>query len=432
MNERLPPQAPEAERSLLGTLLRNPATVEEIRDQVAVDDFYFDCNQAVYAAIARLADRGKPFDVVGVKDELQAAGDLDRVGWNLLAELTAEGGFNHDIHVERVVAASLRRGLIHASTDAINDAYDGTGPAEELLEQAQGRLDRLGARGVGPEAATAVEVVNETLNNIDARSRGERSPGLPTSFDRLDEMLVGGLPIGGLTVVAARPSVGKTSIALALLRNVCERGNAVFIASLEQRRSELTERLFAGVANVNGSCIRSGSLTEEQAKAVGVAADVIRSWKMRIDDNPSRTAGQIASAARRSRRSMKALDLVIVDYLGLVTPDDTKQNRNEQVGASCRRLRKLARDLDVPLLLLCQLNRSAEDEPPRLSHLRDSGEIEAHSDTICFLNRATARQPSGPGRVDLSVAKQRNGPIGVVEFEHQSETFTWREVSAIE
>ena len=431
--DRLPPQARDSERSLLACLLAHPDKLDEVRDLVAVEDFYLDAHQRVFGAMLRLHDRRHPFDVVGLRDELKARGDLADVGDDMLGELAGDGGFAHEWHVQRVQDKALKRAMIHAAVDLVNDSYADAGPADEILDRAQSRLDRLAARGAGPDAPTVAACVNEAIDGIDARGRGERPAGVPTGFPSLDDVLCGGFRIGGLTVLAARPSVGKTSFSVQAVRNVCEQGRAVFFASLEQPRVELTERLLANVAEVDGKRIQIGKLTAEESTRLSSAADVVRGWRSRIDDTPTRTAGQIAAAARRARRALKGLDLVVIDYLGLVAPDNAKANRNEQTGTSCRRLRGLARELGVPVLLLCQLNRAAaDDEIPRLHHLRDSGEIEQHADVVAFLHRAGQRAFGKPDRIELHVAKQRNGPTDVIAFEHRTAVFTFSEADVID
>lgn len=425
--------ARKVEADLLGRLIRHPAGLPDVRDRVRLDDFHHDAHQRVYQSLLRLADRGLVIDLVGVCEDLRTAGDFREGGLDsvFVAELYTNAGTEAGIEAaaDRIVGLSLERGLSVAGAEIVRDAEDPTGPAEEMLGRACARLDKLAQRVGGTASVGIAEAVNDLLAEIDARARGERTSGLPSGFGMLDDVLCGGWAIGGLTIVAARPSVGKTSFVLNVTRNVCEAGGAAYFVSLEQHRRELTERLTAAVGGVDGRLIRSGKVGPAEVGRIATAADAIRSWRLRVNDHPTQTAGQVAAGARRAKRDARGLDLIVVDYLDLVQPDNPKVNRNEQVGASCRRLREMARELGVPVLCCCQLNRDAagENEVPKLHHLRNSGEIEQHADAVIFLHRAGVWTPGQPDRVDVHVAKQRNGPRASVPMEHRSEVYTFRE-----
>lgn len=420
--------ARRAEAALLGTLLRCPDQIPEVRDQVGEEDFHHDAHQRVYRAVLGLHDRRAPVDLVTVAGALREAGQMPDTGEGMLCELWAGGGANAGHYADMVLGLALERGLAYAAAETAAEVEHPTGPAAELLERAQARLDRLAGRVGGTAAVPIADVVNETLDEIDARQRGERSAGRPTGFPALDGATSGGLPIGGLTVVGARPSVGKTSFALNVVRHVCEAGGVVLFVSLEQPRRELTERLLAMVSGVPVGPLRTGRLSQDQVGRVNAAADHVRGWRLHVNDTAHLTAPQIAAGARRTRRKAKGLSLIAVDYLGLVAPDNPKANRTEQVGAACRRLREMGRELGVPILLLCQLSRQAEEsEVPRLHHLRESGEIEQHAEIVAFLHRAAAREPGRPDQIDLIIAKQRQGPLDVVGLDHDSQFFRFSE-----
>jgi replicative DNA helicase len=420
--------ARRSEAALLGALLRSPDQIAEVRDLVGADDFHHDAHQRVYRAVLHLADRGLPVDLVTVAAALRESGDLADANEQLLAGLWDVAGTNAAHYADMVLALALERGIAFAAAETAAEVEHPTGPAAELLERAQARFDRLAGRVGGTAASPIVEVVNEALTEIDARMRGERTAGRPTGFAGVDAATNGGLPVGGLTVVGARPSVGKTSWALNVARHVCQGGGSVLFVSLEQPRLQIAERLFAMVSEVPAGPIRSGRLSTAEVDLVSSSAEVIRNWRLHINDTPHQTAGQIAAGARRTRRKARGLSLIVVDYLGLVAPDDPRANRNEQVGGACRRLREMARELAVPLLLLCQLNRAAEEsEVPRLHHLRESGDIEQHADIVAFLHRAQAREANKPDRIDLHIAKQRQGALDMIEFEHDARIFRFAE-----
>jgi replicative DNA helicase len=409
--------------------MRYPDRVEVVRDEVLVEAFYFDAHQKVYDAILDLAARRQPFDLVAVAEELRTRGQLEDVGGeDYLAELSGAGTFNHEWSAKVVLDKAIFRDVIHSCDESSSDAYAQSGPAEEVLNQAQARLERIAARGIGPDATPIDQSVNRALDIIDQRARGERTPGRPTGYPDLDTVLCGGLGIAQLTTLAARPSVGKTSFGLNVTRHGCEAGASVLFVSLEQPEQELTERLLAMVSGVPSHRIRQGKFKAGDADRLSAAADDLRRWRLKVIDRPGQTARQIAAAARRVRRKAQGLDLIVVDYLSLVEPENYKANRNEQTGASARRLRAMARELGIPVLICCQLNREGADEKtaPRLHHLRDSGEIEQVSDVVLILHR-TGRGSDGNDAVQVHVAKQRNGPLGIVEFRHETAVFTFRE-----
>lgn len=429
--DRLPPQDRASEQAVLGFVLRHPDRFPDVRDALAGDDFYFDCHQRIFASLVRLHDARRPLDLLAVRADLAGRGDLENVGGEIyLAELSGAAGCSCEAAVGRVRETATRRAMIRVAEELVNDAYAGSAPADELLEDARSQFDRLANRVGAVESVTIAEVINDLLGEIDLRVAGKRRSGLETGFGETDRTLCGGLLVGGLTVLAARPSVGKTSLACHVSRNVCGRGGAVLFVSLEQQRLELGERITAGDAGVSGRRIRTGELESRHHDRISRAADRIRPWRMRVNDRRGQTAAQIASGARTAKRKLGGLDLIVVDYLDLVRPENGKVTRNDQVGESTRRLRDMAGELNAPVLLLCQLNREAAGDtgPPKLHHLRNSGEIEQHADAVLFLHR-TGPIPSTGARdeLELHVAKQRNGPLGVIPMEHESRVYTFAE-----
>lgn len=423
------------ERDFLATLIRNPSEVPETRDSVPVEALPTDAGQRVYRAVLRLHDRRQLIDFAGVYGELAASGESADVGAEWLGDLTALGGSAATLpmHAARVLSLALSRDLRMATVETLGDLEKPDSPPEELLERAQQRLERLASRASGAESTPISDAMARMLDTLDKRSRGEMRSGLATGFELLDRQLCGGLPLDGLTVLAARPSVGKTALSVNIASHVARRGGSVLFVSLEQPEAELTERIAAMESQVNGSRLRTGQLDTADVANVADAASTASGWRMLINDVPGQTAAQVASAARLAKRKLRGLDLVVVDYLNLIRADNPKVTRNEQVGASATRLRVMARELNVPVLLLCQLNRGAADGDgvPRLHQLRDSGEIEQVADVVAFLHRALAWEPNRPDKIELHIAKQRNGPLGVVTFDHDSRVYTFREAPPI-
>jgi replicative DNA helicase len=418
------------EAELLGTLLAYPAEFAEVRDRLAVGDFHHAAHAEVFAAMERIADRGRPVDLCTVANELRmtAAGTIPdpEVFASELRGVAGTPGVL-GLRVDQVLSLSLERGIAHAAAETMADVEAPDAPPEDRLDATIARFERLTDRVGGAETTSAADLADRVMAEIDSRSRGERQAGLATGFPRLDMALCGGIPVGQLTVLGARPSIGKTSFALNVVRTVCEAGGAVFLASLEQREEEIGERFFAMLSRVNGRVIRSGKLAADDAGRITSGVRAFRSWRLETCDRGGVKVGQIAAASRSARRKMKGLDLIVVDYLQLIAGDNPRANRNEQVGTAAKRLRELGRDLDVPVLLLCQLNRLATDKDvPALHHLRESGEIEQVADVVMFLHR-TGEPGAVNDRIDLHIAKQRNGPLASMEFEHEARYFRFTE-----
>jgi replicative DNA helicase len=330
----------------------------------------------------------------------------------------------HAEHYARIVRdKAVLRSLIHAGTDIIQEASDPTVEAREMLSRAEERVFRiLDAKGEN-QVTSIRDVLHESLARIDARMQHQHAyNGLETGFYNLDE-LTGGLHKSELTILAARPSMGKTALALNMVDHIAidERGPAkpVLFVSLEMSAIELADRLLCSRAEVNSRRLRTGCVSrEESTKLVAAAADMSRA-PLFIDDSPSRNMTEIAGNARRLKRR-ENLALVVIDYLQLIEPDNIRDPRQEQVARIARRLKGLARELDVPVLCLAQLNRQAEGiggHKPQLSHLRESGAIEQDADVVMFIHREEVNATSDgerervKGEADLLLKKQRNGPI---------------------
>ena len=320
---------------------------------------------------------------------------------------------------------STYRSLIDASTEILRDAYDESHEAKNLLAQAEQKifaiLDNRGSTSVD----TIKDILHEAMDRIDARMRGEHTlGGVYSSFAEFDA-LNGGMHNSELLILAARPSMGKTALAMNMAEYVAlELQQPVLFVSLEMSAIELADRLLCSVAKVNGHRLRNGTISNEERLKLVEKAGLISQAPLYVDDSPSRTVTEIAAAARRVRRREKRLGLIVIDYLQLIEPDNQRDPRQEQVARIARRLKGMARELNVPILCLAQLNRQAEegkDHTPRLSHLRESGAIEQDADVVMFVHREEyyhrgedAEQYAG--QAEIIIAKQRNGPVGNVEL----------------
>lgn len=416
--ERVPPHSLEAERSVLGSMLRDNRMIEEVRTVLSITDFHLDAHQKVYGAVCALRDRqGSPVDLTLLANELKLRNQIDDIGgYAYLATLweAAPTAANAAYYAAIVRDRALTRNLIHAATDILRSAYDRSGPGEELVNEAARRVGELvGVHRVGPVPLS--QALAEACDSLDARMQAKTGlAGLSTGIDGLDALL-GGLRPGEQTVLAARPSVGKTALAgFVALHVAAEQRLPVFFVSLEQPRVELAERFLCGRAGVNGYAVRRGQLADEDAAKILAARDAMSAAPLFIADDRAQRVLHIAAAARRLRQK-HGLGLLVVDYLQLVAPDDRRATRNEQVGGASRALRDLAGELGVPLLLLCQLNREADEAKPLLKHLRDSGEIEQNADCVVFLHR-DRKQAGAVVELEALVEKHRNGPTGVCKL----------------
>jgi len=404
-----------AEQAVLGCMLRHPDTIPEVVPLLREEDFRTDGNRKVFAALVTLWDRGQPVDLVTAAEELIQRGQFEDVGGaGLLGELWNAAPTSGNLaHYARIVKQySTRRGLAQVGRELVALAEKPTGSSEEMLGEAEQRVLGLTTMGVTGGARPLRELVNETYDRLDERARrGREAGGLSTGFPSLDSILVG-LQDGELTIVGARPSVGKTALAVSLARYVvCEVGLSVLFVSLEQSRLELTERLLCCQGKVNGHALRRGVLNAEETRKLAQAGDVLREAPLFVDDQSNQRMVRVAAAARRLK-ARHGLGLVILDYVQLIEPDNPKANRQEQVASISRRLKGLARELNIPVVALAQLNRASEDRPgrrPRLSDLRESGAIEADADNVLLLHRGER-----PEILEIIVAKQRNGPTGEV------------------
>jgi replicative DNA helicase len=426
--DRLPPQNLDAERGLLGSLLRDNSVISDVVQIVQhADLFYTDAHQKVFQAIKDLYDQAKPVDLIILAERLKSQGQLEDVGkLSYLAELwqAAPTAANAEYYAKIVREKAMARGLIHASTEILRDAYDQVMPADELLGNAERKILEIAEKGVTGTTSTIQAALNEAWTRMDARKKGgySESSGIPTGFADLDQ-LTAGFQNSELIIIAARPSVGKTAFSLNLVRHaVVEDHIPVFFVSLEQAKIELAERLLVAQARVDSHKLRKGTLNGQEIEKLMDAGDALHKSPLFLDDSPQQTMLRIAANARRLRLR-QGIRMVVIDYLQLIEPENRRDPRQEQVAQISRRLKFLARELNIPVIALAQVNRASEDRQdhkPRLADLRESGSIEQDADTCLMLHR--------PGKFDggiedniieVIVAKQRNGPTGDVTLKYE-------------
>ncbi len=432
--DRSPPFDLSAERAVLGSMLLNPDVVNDLSLILRADEFFDDAHQKLFRTMVNMFDSGRKIDVTLLVSELKTAGEFDLIGGAAYLAQLANSVPNaaHAVYYGEIVRAkaTLRR-LIDASSTILKDAYDETIDAKELMSQAEQRIFQIQDERNASHAQSVSDVLRDSLNRIDLRMQGKQlSTGVLTHFTDFDAM-TGGLHAGELVILAARPSMGKTALAMNIAEHVSMKENApTLFVSLEMGSIELVDRLLCSVAKVNGSRLRVGTITQDEQKRLLSQAAQISLAPLYIDDTPSRTVSEIAAVARRitqqetKKPNGRPLGLIVVDYLQLIEPDNSKDARQEQVAKIARRLKMLAREQKVPILCLSQLNRQAEDSKdhrPRLSHLRESGAIEQDADVVMFVHREeyfhrAEEAEQFAGQALIIIAKQRNGPIGEVEL----------------
>lgn len=427
--DRLPPQSKEAEQCVLGSMLRDNPVIGDVLQIIRPDNFYLDAHQKICQAIITLYDRGNPVDLMLLADELNNRKQIEEIGgYVYLGQLweAAPTAANAEYYARIIRDKAIVRHLIHSSNEVLRDAYDQSMPADELLESAERKILDIAEMGITGQTFTLQQAINEAYDRIDSRQQTDQSniSGLPTGFIDLNEQTAG-LQNSELIIIAARPSHGKTALALNIARHVAvEERHPVFFVSLEQSRIELAERLLCCQARVDSHKLRKGHLGATDMEKLINAAGTLRNGALFIDDTPGQGMLRIAANARRLKLREK-IKLVVIDYLQLIEPDNRRDNRQEQVAQISRRLKFLARELQIPVMAMAQLNRSSEDRTdhkPRLADLRESGSIEQDADTVMLLHRPEMYEPGQhEGILEIHIAKQRNGPTGELSLTFQKQ-----------
>jgi replicative DNA helicase len=421
-SDRKPPQSLEAERSVLGGCLLDASAVDLCAEILEPADFYRESHATLFEVIVHLRDNARPVDAVEVAEEMIRRGLYQKFGGNdALAEITGSvpHAANARYHAQVVRQTAMVRQVIQTSTETIAEAFSREHKAHELVERAEQRIFAIAEREATGTTLSASELIGEAMTALNTRERGERR-GLSTGFTDLDGLL-DGMRKQELIIVAARPSQGKSSFAANIGVSIALQGLSVLFVSLEMSHDDLTDRMLSGYSGVAGDILRRPwHLNDRQRETINAAADRLARANYRIDDNPRRTITQIAANARRIR-ARHGLELIIVDYLSLIDGQRIKgENRQEEVARLSRRLKAMARELNVPVLCLHQLNRQSEQREghrPRLGDLRESGQIEQDADVVMLIHRPEYYDPDDqPGDAEIIVAKNRNGPTGLVRL----------------
>ena len=418
------PASVEAERSILGAILLDNLSYNQAAEHLRPEDFSLDSHRRIYARMIDLAESSRPIDIItlveelGRNKELQAIGDMAYVS-SLLDGVPDRPSIEHYVKIVRDKA--LLRGLIHVANAAIARAADQSDAAEDILNDAEAAIFQLSEKRIGRGFLGIQDIVKDSFGSVDALlQRGQRITGLATHYSDLDEM-TSGLQKSDLVILAARPSMGKTAFAMNIAENsAIVDGKVVAIFSLEMSREALLLRLLCSRARVDAHKMRTGSLWRDDMQRVVRAMEELASSRIFIDDTPGISLSEMRAKARRLQQSCGGLDLVVVDYLQLMSGGGKRyENRTQEVSAISRGLKALAKELHVPVVALSQLSRAPEsrggDHRPQLADLRESGSIEQDADLVMFIFREEVYKQDDPdlqGRAEIIIAKQRNGPIG--------------------
>ncbi|HUY62192.1 MAG TPA: replicative DNA helicase [Candidatus Paceibacterota bacterium] len=433
--DRIPPQSLESERALLGALLLKPDVIHDVSDIIRADSFYAEKHRLIFTAMHDLAERGEPIDLLTLSERLSGQGLIERAGGRAyLAELAAAAPApgNYANYADLVSRKFLMRSLIDAAYGITESAYDEARDATEVLDEAEKSVYAIGNASAAHKFTAIGDTIHETWDRIEALSKKEDGiRGVPSGFPALDNLLSGFHP-SDLVILAARPSMGKTSLALDIARNAAVRHDTpVGIFSLEMSSEQLIDRMLAAEAFVNSWKLRTGQVRdEEDFSRIRDALESLSKAPIYIDDKPGNNILAMRAVARRLKRE-RGIGLIVVDYLQLMAPTSAKASDSlvQQVTEISRSLKSLARELQVPVLALSQLSRAVEQRGgrPRLSDLRDSGSIEQDADVVMFIHREDKRNPESdrPNIAEVLIEKHRNGPTGKIElyFDEKRATF---------
>lgn len=427
----LPPQNRGAEVALLATILTSNAAYHDVSDLIRAEDFYVYGHQVIWKAIVSLIGSRQPADVVTVLNWLKAAGlDQDAGGPAYLAQLHSKSTSITacETHARIIQNKAILRDLVEAGRKLSERAFEQLTSSDELIAQIHGDLFDVQRRAFSGEQYTNEQVMAETLEMLDRRAGiaagCEIDEPVMTGLVDLDK-LTSGMQKREYIILAARPSVGKSLVALNVVVNAAKDGHRVFFSSLEQGRQEMGVRMLSREARVAGHKFRKGNFEPEERQRIGEAERRLAGLPIIWDDNASQTATRVAAVAQRLHNK-HPLDLIVVDYLQYLQEESRGGTRNEEVAAMSRRMKNIARDLGIPVLCLAQLNRDndKQNRSPRISDLRDSGGIEQDADAIWLLHKTEPPDMNRPrDMMELTVGKQRNGPCGEITLIHEKRFF---------
>lgn len=433
---KLPPQAPELEEAVLGALMLEKDAFSIISDILKPESFYEETHQSIFGAIYNLAMQQKPIDVLTVVEELKKRGELESVGGAIyVAELTDKvaSAAHIEYHARIIAQKYLARQLITFSSDVVNQAFDEMIDVDDLMQETESKLFEISQRNVKKDVVQINPVIKEALNNLQiAANREDGLSGLQSGFTKLDEM-TSGWQNSDLIIIAARPAMGKTALVLSMARNMAVNYKyPIAIFSLEMSNVQLVNRLIVNVCQITGDKIKSGKLTEEEWIRLDSKIKDLYDAPIYVDDTPSLSIFELRTKARRLVRE-HGIKMIIIDYLQLMNASGMNYgSREQEVSMISRSLKGLAKELNIPIIALSQLNRGVETRQgegkrPQLADLRESGAIEQDADIVCFIHRpeyykiTEDEYGSTIGIAEIIISKHRNGATGIVRMNFESE-----------
>ncbi len=433
-NLMVPPHSLDAERAVLGSIFVDKDALIKVSDFLASDDFYHDAHRMMYDAIITLYDKRIPVDMVTLSNHLEDANQLKMIGGvSYLAEIANEVPTSTHIfqYATIVKQKAVLRKLIKAGDTIKGLGYKEEAEIDKLIDDAEKSLFSVSQQHINDRFVHIKDVLNKTYEKIsdlhDPETK-EKYRGIPTGFRDMDNIL-SGLQPADLVVLAARPSMGKTALALNVAQNAAKRGFSVGVISLEMSKEQLVERMFCSLMAVDSWKLRTGKLSDDDFSKIGNVMDELNHMKIYIDDSVGSSISELKAKARRLKME-QGLDILIIDYLQLMSASGVgssyQQNRVQEISEISRSLKELARDLSIPIIALSQLSRAVEMRPskvPQLSDLRESGAIEQDADVVLMMYREDYYEEDSDraGITDIYVRKHRNGPIGRVELSFRKE-----------
>lgn len=422
--KRVPPQSLEAEQSVIGSMIMDREAIESVKDTITEDDFYHPDLKLIYESIVELYVNNKPVDLVTLQSKMQDNNVLDQIGGiDYLSKLAmAVPTSTHAKHYALIVKEkSTLRKVIRASQEIIADSYTGSIPLDGVLNNAEERIFNIIQKRDTSEFSAIADLVNPMLNKLELLTKNKGTvTGIATGFLDLDYKTAGFQP-SDLILVAARPSMGKTAFALNVVQYAAVKENKVTaLFSLEMSKDQLLNRMVCSEAMVDAQKVRTGDLEDDDWSKISMGAVILAQSSIYIDDTPGITIGEMRAKCRKLKME-KGLDLIMIDYLQLMSGSGKMQSREQEISEISRGLKALAREMSAPVVALSQLSRACEsraDHRPMLSDLRESGAIEQDADVVMFLYRDEYYNPETElkNQAELIIAKQRNGPTGTVNL----------------
>ena len=424
-----PPAAPEIEASILGAMMIEKEAVPKAIELLTPQSFYLKEHRLIFETMQSLFEAGEPIDTVTVYEELKKRNQVEEIGGAVyLSKLSQNisSAANVEFHAKIIVEKQILRGLISSSHQIAQAAYEGNLDAFEILDDAERKIFDITESHLQRSFQGMDRAVRDALEYIEAiHSQKDRKFSVPTGFYELDELL-GGFQKSDLIIVAARPSMGKTAFALTLARNAAiDHGVPIGIFSLEMATMQLIIRMLCAEGRLNAHLVRTGKLPSEEGVKLSKNAHKLINAPLYVDDSPSQTVLEIRAKARRLKAE-KNIGMIIIDYLQLMQGPPKAESREREISHISRSLKALAKELNIPVIALAQLNRAVEartDKRPQLSDLRESGSIEQDADVVIFLNRPEyygldkdENGESNEGVAEIIIGKQRNGPTGTVKL----------------